>query len=253
MTLQSNRAAWLLGGNERCNAEPSKPVRPRRLLLLGPPGVGKGTQAALLSAAYGACHLSTGEVFRHALTDCPGEKHTPAMEAALDHMHRGELVPDRTVLDLIRERAGCLACRGGFLLDGFPRTVAQAEALDHLLYKKKVVLDAVINYDCPDKVLETRIAGRRTCPVCKVVYHLETKPPRQPGVCDHCGSPLVQRQDDLPEAAHVRLKVYQESTAPLITFYREKHQLISVTATGTPEEIFARTVAILNKKLGPPT
>ncbi len=251
MNPQTDRAAWLLGGDVRCNTEPAKPVRPRRLVLLGPPGVGKGTQAALLCAAYGACPLSTGDIFRHALAGCAGEPHTKAMESALDHMHRGELVPDRTVLELVGERGRCLSCRGGFILDGFPRTVAQAEALDHLLYVHKVTLDAVISYETRPESLAIRIAGRRTCPSCKAVYHLEAKPPRQAGVCDHCGTALVQRTDDRPEASMVRLKVYEKSTAPLIAYYREKGQLISITATGTPEEIFGKTVAIMKKKLGP--
>src|SRR5262249_44934201 len=146
----------------------------------------------------GACHLSTGDVFRAAksLNDC---ECTPSMRRTLDCMRRGELVPDETVLGLISERAGCLRCRGGFLLDGFPRTVVQAAALEEVPARQHVSLDAVLSYDLPLDRIVARLSGRRTCSICKAVFHLGARPPRIAGVCDQCGSGLFQREDDRPE------------------------------------------------------
>ena len=246
MNLHTDRAAWLLGGYTLCHPEPPRPARPRRLVLLGAPGVGKGTQAGLLSANSGACQLSTGDVFRHALSHPAEKEMSPAMQIALDCMHRGELVHDETVLALITERIRCLVCSGGFLLDGFPRTVVQAEALNLLLVEHQVKLDAVISYEFPVEALAARTSGRRTCPACKAVYHLSAKPPVVEGICDRCGSKLVQRADDQPEAARHRLVVYEQSTAPLIHYYHDLGLLVSVDASGTPEEVFRRTVAALD-------
>jgi adenylate kinase len=211
------------------------------LVLLGAPGVGKGTQAELLSAKLGACHLSTGDIFRAAKGSNPCER-TPALGAALDYMRRGELVPDSTVLALVSERVDCLRCQGGFLLDGFPRTVAQAEALEELLKSQKLELDAVLSYELPLEKVIARLSGRRTCPGCKAVFHLDARPPKVQGVCDHCGGSLYQREDDRPESIRVRMEAYEKSTAPLADFYRKRKLLISITAEGSPEEIFARTL-----------
>jgi adenylate kinase len=161
-------------------------------------------------------------------------------------MRRGELVPDTTVLDMVRERVGCLRCHGGFLLDGFPRTVAQAEALEAILADEKLQLDAVLSYDLPIDRIVARLSGRRTCSGCKAVYHVEARPPKVDGVCDLCVSPLIQRDDDRPEAIRVRMEAYEKSTSPLAEFYRRKNLLVSVAAEGTPEEIFARTLKALN-------
>jgi adenylate kinase len=221
---------------------------PRRLVLLGAPGVGKGTQAELLAAKTGACQLSTGDVFRGAKSLNPGER-SPAITAALEYMRRGELVPDHTVVDLVAERVGCLRCPGGFLLDGFPRTVAQAEALEDLLEKHNLKLDAVVSYDLPTDQLVARLAGRRTCPGCKAVFHIQTRPPKVQGVCDHCGGALYQREDDRPESILVRMAAYEKSTAPLAQYYRKKRLLIPVLAEGAPEAIFQRTLKALNGKL----
>jgi adenylate kinase len=214
------------------------------LVLLGAPGVGKGTQAELLSADLGACHLSTGDIFR-AAKDLEPSKRTSAMTAALEYMRRGELVPDETVLALLAERSRCLRCPGGFLLDGFPRTVAQAEALEKLLAKHKVKLDAVVNYELPLEQVVSRLSGRRTCPGCKAVFHIDARPPKVKGVCDHCGGSLYQRDDDRPESIRVRMEAYEKSTAPLAEFYRRREMLVPVEAEGTPEEIFERTMTAL--------
>ena len=147
-------------------------------MLLGPPGVGKGTQAEKIIAEFGACHLSTGDVFRHAARDTSGHAPSPAMATALAAMKRGELVSDATVVELVRERAGCLACQYGFLLDGFPRTIEQAHALDGILAAVDRKLDAAINYFAPEALIIERLSGRRVCKQCRAGYHVANKPPR---------------------------------------------------------------------------
>jgi len=246
-TVKPDRAAWLKGGEAHCNVAPETPPRPRRLVLLGAPGVGKGTQAELLTERMGACHLSTGDVFRNAkcLNECD---RTPTMTRALEYMRRGDLVPDEIVLGLVAERSRCLRCRGGFLLDGFPRTVAQAEALDRVLAAHEIQLDAVLSYDLPLEKVVARLSGRRTCSACKAVFHVDARPPKSPGVCDHCGAALYQREDDRPESVRTRMQAYEENTTPLAGFYRRKGILVSILAEGTPEEIFGRTLAALQKR-----
>jgi adenylate kinase len=247
METKRDRKAWLPGGKAQCNLPPEKNEIPRRLVLLGAPGVGKGTQAEMLCANLGACHLSTGDIFRaaKALDAC---QRTPALTAALDYMRRGDLVPDETVLALVAERLGCLRCEGGFLLDGFPRTVAQAEALDKLLAGEKLQLDAALSYDLPLEQVVARLSGRRTCPDCKAVFHIAARPPKVSGVCDHCAGKLYQREDDRPESIRVRMEAYENSTAPLADFYRRRNLLVSVPAEGSPEEIFQRTLDSLRAK-----
>ncbi len=242
-----DRAAWLQGPGARCNPPPEKAENPWRLILLGPPGVGKGTQADLLREQLHACHLSTGDVFRAAsgLQEC---ELSPAMKAALEYMRRGDLVPDSIVWEMILERSGCLRCGGGFLLDGFPRTLNQAESLRHQLENQGIALHAVVNYELPLSEIVRRLSGRRTCKQCKAVYHLTGRPSKTADVCDRCGGALFQREDDRPESVRVRLEAYEQKTAPLIKFYRELGLLLSVSAAGTPEEICARTVAVLTER-----
>ena len=167
------------------------------------------------------------------------------MTDALGYMKRGELVPDATVLNLLRERTKCLNCGGGFLLDGFPRTVAQAEALDELLKREQIEIDAVLNYDLPIETIVNRISGRRTCSGCKSVFHVSARPPKVESVCDNCSGALVQREDDRPEAVRVRMDAYEKSTKPLIDFYRERGLLITIQADGKPEEIYRRSLVAL--------
>jgi len=247
MEIKRDRKAWIRGGSAQCEPPPKRQKHPRRLVLLGAPGVGKGTQAELLCANLGTCQLSTGDIFRAAKALDASER-TPALTAALDYMRRGDLVPDETVLALVTERVACLRCKGGFLLDGFPRTVAQAEALEKLMASEKLKLDAVLSYDLPlDKVV-SRLSGRRTCPGCKAVFHVEARPPKVAGVCDHCGGKLYQREDDRPESIRVRMEAYEKSTAPLADFYRQRNLLLSIVAEGSPEDIFKRTLDALKAK-----
>lgn len=243
--VKNDRAAWLHGPSAACTT-PTESESPWRLVLLGAPGVGKGTQALLLSQRLGACHLSTGDVFRAAgsRADCD---QTPAMRAALQHMRRGELVPDSTVWDMVHERTGCLRCLGGFILDGFPRTLGQAESLKQLMQDERLPLHAVVNYELPLDEIVARLSGRRTCRQCKAIFHVTTKPPRTEGACDSCGGSLYQRDDDRPESIKVRMEAYERSTKPLIDFYRGLGLLMSVPATGSPETICARTLAELEK------
>jgi adenylate kinase len=237
-----DRTAWLKGSSHRCIMPPRTTAgRVWRVILLGAPGVGKGTQAELLCERLGSCHLSTGDVFRAAKRACEQEL-SPAMQNALEYMRRGELVPDETVLNLVGERLRCLQCSGGFLLDGFPRTVAQAKALEQLLDNHGIKLSAVFNYELPIKRIVARISGRRTCANCKAVYHLESRPPKAAGLCDNCGGQLFQREDDRPEAVKVRMEAYEKSTRPLIEFYQQRSLLLTIPAEGSPEEIYQRTL-----------
>ncbi len=247
--METNRVrqSWLIGGNAVCPASTSSTPHPQRLVLLGAPGVGKGTQAELLSARLGACHLSTGDVFR-AAKSLDTHQRTPALTEALDYMRRGELVPDKTVLAIVAERVGCLCCEGGFLLDGFPRTVPQAQALETLLTDHHVRLDAVVDYELPLEQVVARLSGRRTCSHCTAVFHVVSRPPRREGLCDHCGSQLYQREDDRPESVRVRMAAYETSTAPLAEFYRAKGLLLAVSAAGSAEQILQRTLAALERK-----
>lgn len=230
-----------------CEPFPKAQQKPRRFVLLGAPGVGKGTQAELLSAKFGACQISTGDVFRAAKSLDAGER-SPAITAALEFMRKGELVPDGTVVDLVAERIGCLRCEKGFLLDGFPRTVAQAEELEKILTREQIKLDGVLSYDLPLEKVVARLSGRRTCPGCKAVFHVEARPPKVEGVCDQCGGKLYQREDDRPEAIRVRMEAYERSTSPLAEFYRKKGLLISIVAEGAPEAIFEQTLKALKPK-----
>lgn len=238
--IQTDRAAWLQGESACCNPPPAIPARAYRMVLLGAPGVGKGTQAEFLCRDLGTCPLSTGDVFR-AAKSMDLDRLSSAMRAALVHMQRGELVPDDTVVHLVRERNGCLSCPRGFLLDGFPRTVSQAEALKVMLREQGLRLDAVVSYELPvDQVVE-RLSGRRTCRGCKTTFHVKTKPPRRDGVCDKCGGELYQREDDRPESIRVRLQAYEESTSPLTGYYRREGILYTISAEGAPEEVYRRT------------
>ncbi len=168
------------------------------------------------------------------------------MRAVLEYMSSGALVPDATVWEMVRERRSCLRCGGGFVLDGFPRTLAQAESLKQLMDQEGLSLTAAINYEAPVSEMLDRLNGRRTCVNCKAVFHLRRRPPKEPGRCDFCGGSLVRRDDDRAEAIKVRLEAHERTTAPVIDFYRQLGLLLTVAATGSPEEVCTRTIGALN-------
>jgi adenylate kinase len=212
-------------------------------VLLGPPGAGQDTQAGLLARSLGTCPLSAGDLFR-AARGCPVPSGS-ALAAAQRQLAHGDPVADETVLALIAERRHCLHCSGGFMLDGFPRTRAQARALDALLDREGILLDAVISYEMSDEELLARLTGRRCCPQCETVYHVASRRPLVPDVCDDCLGPLVHRPDDQPEAAKARLAAHHAATRPIAEYYKARGLLISIDASGAPGDIHAHTLDAL--------
>ncbi len=192
------------------------------LILLGPPGAGKGTQAELIIERYNIPHISTGDIFRAAI-----KEGTPLGVKAKSFLDSGQLVPDEIVVGIVEERLKQNDCINGFLLDGFPRTIPQADSLEGFLNSQNRKITAVINIEVDFEILMIRITGRRVCRNCGAVYHIQNKREKSPGVCDHCGGEIYQRNDDLPETVKKRLQVYQSQTEPLINYYREKNLLDS--------------------------
>lgn len=203
-----------------------------RLVFLGAPGAGKGTQARELAREWGVPQIATGDMLREAVT-----AGTPLGRQAKVYMDRGALVPDDVIIGLIAERLAQPDAERGFILDGFPRTIPQAEALDRLLKDLGRPLDRVIVFDVSEPELLRRLTGRRSCPVCQSTYHLVSAPSRHAGVCDRCGSALIQREDDREDTVSKRLAVYAEQTAPLLDYYRNRGRLASVTGEGAIETI----------------
>jgi len=208
-----------------------------KIIFLGPPGVGKGTQAKEAAAANGVPHISTGDILR-AEVDARSDLGTQAKS----YMDKGELVPDGLVVEMVAHRLAQPDCSHGYLLDGFPRTMAQAAALEAKLAERGETIDRVLYFSAPDEVLIRRLSGRRTCPNCKAGFHVETMPPKTEGVCDHCGAELIQRADDEPATIKNRLEVYTARTAELIDHYENAGNLTEIDSTGTVGQI-ARTVA----------
>lgn len=208
------------------------------VILLGPPGAGKGTQAARLAAALAVPHVSTGDLFRQNLSTG-----TELGERARRYMEAGELVPDDLVLDMLFERVAQPDCREGYLLDGFPRTLPQAEALEARLGDG--VDHCAVLIDVPEEALVERMSGRLTCSQCGAVFHRRHDPPRVEGVCDRCGGALIQRSDDREEVVRERLSVYQRQTRPVVDYYRGKGVLREVDGRGDPEAVFANLQAVL--------
>lgn len=218
-----------------------------RVVLLGPPGAGKGTQAAALAERWGVPHVSTGDAFRRAVA-----ARTSLGQVAQGYMERGELVPDPVVNGVVAERLGEGDCRSGFVLDGYPRTIAQAEALERMLAGRGESLDAAVNLAVDEEELVRRAMGRRVCSRCGANYHLEFRPPRQPDRCDRCGGELVQRDDDRPETVRQRLAVYRSQTEPLLDFYRQQHLLLEVDGVGSVEEVTEAIMEAVGAKRGGP-
>jgi adenylate kinase len=214
-----------------------------RIVLLGAPGAGKGTQAKMLIGKYGIPQISTGDILRKAVADG-----TPLGKEAKAIMERGELVPDKIVLGLVEERVKQDDCKKGFILDGFPRNTAQAEALDKLLNDLKMPLTSALSVDVPKEDLMKRLTGRRTCKGCQQMYNIYYTAPKKEGVCDKCGGELFQRADDKEETIKKRLDVYDAQTAPLIDYYGKKGILKSVVGTGNIDEIFKKVCNILEGK-----
>jgi len=209
--------------------------RGMRLILLGPPGAGKGTQAKLLVDTLGIPQVSTGDMLRAAV-----KAGTPLGQEAKQYMDRGALVPDAVIIGLVRERLQQADCARGYILDGFPRTVAQAEALEKTLAALEARLDHVVSLEVPTEDLVLRIAGRRTCRNCGAMYHVRFSPSKTNGRCDTCGGPTTQRDDDREETVRRRLQVYTDQTAPLIDFYAGRGLLKRVEGMGEIADIFQR-------------
>jgi adenylate kinase len=204
-----------------------------KLVLLGPPGAGKGTQAERIKSRYDLAHLSTGDMLREAVAEG-----TEVGRQAKDIMAAGRLVPDDLIIRLVEERVGQPDCAGGFVLDGFPRTRGQAEALDMLLARHGQKLDAVVEIAVDDDTLVERIAGRFSCANCGAGYHDRFKPTRTPGVCDACGSTeLTRRPDDNAETVRARLRAYHDQTAPLLPYYRDKGLLVTVDGVAEIDQV----------------
>lgn len=211
-----------------------------RIILLGPPGAGKGTQAKLLVERLGVPQISTGDMLRAAV-----KAGTPLGREAKAYMDRGALVPDGVIIGLVRERLQSTDCIRGYILDGFPRTVAQAEALEKALLDLRLSLDHVLCLEVPPDDLVVRIAGRRTCRACGAMFHVRFSPAKRDGVCDACGGETYQRDDDREDTVRHRLEVYAQQTEPLVRFFEGRGLLRRIAGTGEIPEIFARMVESL--------
>lgn len=204
-----------------------------KIIMLGAPGAGKGTQAALISEKYNIPHISTGDIFRANIRNG-----TELGRKAKAYIESGALVPDELTCDLVVDRIGKEDCKNGYILDGFPRTIPQANALDEALEKMNTSIDYAIDVEVPDESIVKRMGGRRACLNCGAVYHIVYNPPKKDGICDECGQRLIQRDDDKPETVQKRLDVYHAQTQPLIDYYKEKNILHSVDGTQEMDHVF---------------
>jgi adenylate kinase len=212
-----------------------------RLILLGAPGAGKGTQAVTLAEKLNVPHISTGDIFRSNIREG-----TPLGKLVKEYLDRGALVPDEATIQIVKDRLQQEDCKNGFILDGFPRTIPQAESLDRELGKMDMPLDYVIDISVPDSEIIKRLSGRRVCSKCSMSYHTVFGPPKTEGICDSCGAPVVQRDDDREETVLNRLKTYHEQTEPLIDFYGRKGKLLTIDGRSK----VAETTVSLFKALG---
>ena len=213
-----------------------------KLIMLGAPGAGKGTQAKRIAAKYGIPHISTGDIFRANI-----KNGTELGKKAQTYMDQGLLVPDELVCDLVVDRIQQSDCEKGYVLDGFPRTIPQAEALTAALEKLGTGIDYAINVEVPDANILNRMGGRRACLGCGATYHVEFNAPKQEGICDTCGAELVLRDDDKPDTVQKRLDVYHEQTQPLIDYYTKAGKLAEVDGTKDMDDVFAAIVDLLGE------
>ena len=213
-----------------------------RTILLGPPGAGKGTQAVKIVEKYGIPHISTGDIFRENI-----KNGTELGKKAQEYMNRGELVPDELVVEIATDRLLKDDCKEGFLLDGFPRTVFQAEKLDEFLQAHGQKLDVVIDIEVEKQELLTRLTGRRVCRKCGASYHIVNIPPKKEGICDICGGELFQRDDDTVETVENRIEVYKAQTMPLVDYYKKAGNLAGIDGSGDLDRVFADIVKALGE------
>lgn len=211
-----------------------------KIIMLGAPGAGKGTQAKMIADRYNVPHISTGDIFRANI-----KNGTELGMEAKKYMDQGKLVPDELTVKILLDRVAQDDCKNGYVLDGFPRTIPQAEVLDKALNKIGDKIDYAVDIDVPDENIINRMSGRRACVTCGSTYHVVHVPPKKEGICDRCGSELILRDDDKPETVKNRLKVYHDQTQPLIDFYTKKGILKSVDGTQDMNDVFAAIVAIL--------
>ncbi len=208
-----------------------------RVVFFGPPGAGKGTQARLLEQKFGACQVSTGEILRRA-----AREQSALGKQAADYLDRGDLVPDQVMVKLVAERLREPDCRSGFILDGFPRTLAQADELEQMLDGTGLALESALCLQASNDVIIKRLSGRRTCKQCGGLHHLVFNPPARPGICDRCGGELYQREDDREEMIAARLRVYENQTAPLKEYYSKRGLLKEIDGVGSVEEVGKRVL-----------
>lgn len=213
-----------------------------KIIMLGAPGAGKGTQAKKIAAKYGVPHISTGDIFRANI-----KEGTELGKKAKTYMDQGLLVPDELVVDLVADRLSWEDCTNGYVLDGFPRTIPQAESLDAVLAKKGEKMEYAIDVDVPDENIVNRMGGRRACVGCGATYHVVYNPTKTDGICDACGEKLILRDDDKPETVQKRLDVYHQQTQPLIDYYNKAGILKTVDGTVDMEEVFKAIVQILGE------
>lgn len=215
-----------------------------RLILLGPPGAGKGTQASAIVEKYSIPHISTGDIFRYNI-----KEGTELGKKAKSYMDKGLLVPDEVVVEIVEDRLKKDDCKDGFLLDGFPRTVVQAEALDEVLKNMDISLDKVINIEVDKEILVGRAVGRRICKNCGATFHIKHNPPTKGGICDKCGGELYQRDDDNEETVTKRIEVYLDQTAPLIEYYNKQDKLVTIDGDKEINKVFKDIVVSLGSDL----
>ena len=220
-------------------------MTPLRMVIFGPPGSGKGTQAKLVSELYGIPHISTEDILREEV-----ERGSDLGRMAESYMSRGLLVPDEVVIGIVRQRLMREDCRPGFILDGFPRTLRQAEELDRILGELGWKLDVVVNLVVSEEEVLRRITLRRVCSVCGEIYHLESNPPKRPGVCDKCGGRLYQRDDDTEETVRERLRVFRAQTEPVLRYYRERGLVRDVDGNPPIEEVFEEIKRLISSIKG---